>query len=166
MPHNICALVVAGPIDTERAGLVGLHAVLVHDDLHVFPIDHYYSAYWSAKRANHARLELPADLSAAITFPGEAVLRDLAGEVSGTDRPRFAIIQTEYFAGTGSQWAVAFEGVERLSPDGSSISQALAALGVRATATMDEFEVLGLTGFRGNPDYLDDYVDLCDELGV
>lgn len=31
---------------------------------------------------------------------------------------------------------------------------------------MDEFEVIGLTGFRHNPEYLDVYVGLCEELGL
>ncbi|MEU3690428.1 hypothetical protein [Streptomyces narbonensis] len=53
-----------------------------------------------------------------------------------------------------------------LTPDRATINQALAALGVKGTATVDEFEVIGLGGFRSNPDYLQAYVALCDELGV
>ncbi|GAA5039135.1 hypothetical protein HNP84_003493 [Thermocatellispora tengchongensis] len=164
MSHHICALVVAGPVDAEQAASVGLHARLVHDDITVFPIDHYFSAYWAAKRGTSARLDLPDGLPA--TFPGEAVLRDLVREVTGTDEPRFAIIKTDYFAGIGDQWAAAFAGERRLTAGTASINEALAALGVRASASADEFDVIGLGGFRNNPDHLDRYVDLCDELGV
>ncbi|MFD0884384.1 hypothetical protein ACFQ08_07435 [Streptosporangium algeriense] len=164
MGHHICALVVAGQVDAERARSVGLHAELVHDDISVFPIDHHFSAYWAATRGGDAWLDLPGGLPA--TFPGEAVLRDLVREVTGTDEPRFAIIQTEYFAGLGGQWAVAFAGERRLTADQASINDALAVLGVRASATADEFDVIGLGGFRSNPDHLDHYADLCDELGV
>ncbi|MFI7367600.1 hypothetical protein ACIBO4_36230 [Streptomyces sp. NPDC050149] len=37
---------------------------------------------------------------------------------------------------------------------------------VRAIASTDESDVIGLDGFRSNPDRLEAYVDLCDELGV
>ncbi|TXS38729.1 hypothetical protein [Streptomyces sp. OR43] len=164
MSHRVCALVVTGRVDTERARSVGLRAVLVHDGISVFPIDHYFSAYWAARRGNSALLDLPDGLT--VLFPTEAVLHDLVREVTGTDRPLFAIIATDYFAGTGGQWAVAFDGENRVTPDRASVNQALAALGVRATTSRDEFDVIGLSGFRSNPDYLEAYVDLCDDLGV
>ncbi|MBB4920590.1 hypothetical protein [Streptosporangium saharense] len=164
MGHHICALVVAGRIDAERADAVGLRARLTHDDITVFPIDHYFSAYWAAIRGRDAQLDLPDGLPA--TFPGEAVLCDLAREVTGADEPRFAIIQTEYFAGFGDQWAVAFAGEKRLTADRASINDALAVLGVRASESADEFDVIGLADFRSNPDHLERYADLCDELGV
>ncbi|MCC5577065.1 hypothetical protein IMZ11_15675 [Microtetraspora sp. AC03309] len=164
MGHHICALVVAGRVDAGHGHSVGLRAELVHDDISVFPIDHYFSAYWAARRGSSAQLDLPDGLPA--TFPDEAVLCDLVREVTGTDEPRFAIIQTDYFGGIGDQWAVAFAGRRRLTADQASINEALAALGVRASASADEFDVIGLGEFRSNPDHLERYVDLCDELGV
>lgn len=95
-----------------------------------------------------------------------SVNRDLVCEITGTDRPRFAIIETDCFGGIGTQCAVAFEGEDRLTPDQASINQALAALGVRAASDRDEFDVIGLGRFRSHPDYLDTYVQLCEELGV
>ncbi|MFE0772791.1 hypothetical protein [Streptomyces sp. NPDC058861] len=133
----------------------------------MFPIDHCFSAYWAAVRGNRGQLDLPHRiLSGSVTFPGEAVLHDLAREVTHERRPRFAVIQSEYFGGRGDQWAAAFEGETRLTPDGATINQAWAAPGVRATATMDEFDVIGLGTFRSNPDHLQAYVALCTELGV
>ncbi|MFD6229375.1 hypothetical protein ACFWFZ_21255 [Streptomyces sp. NPDC060232] len=167
MSHTICALVVAGQVDTQWAGSLGLRATLTYEDISVFPIDHYFSAYWAATRGNDAQLDVPDGILAeSVTFPSEAVLHDLVREVTGGHRPRFAIVQTEYFGGAGRQWAVAFDGEERLSPDGASINQALAALGVMATATADEFDVIGLGRFRSNPDHLAAYAALCDELGA
>ncbi|GIH94256.1 hypothetical protein ACFFMN_06025 [Planobispora siamensis] len=165
MPHDICALVIAGQVDTERARSVGLRAELVYDRIGVFPIDHYFSAYWAAVRGNRASLDVPERCLGAL-LPNEAVLCDLVREVTGADEPRFAIIRTEYHAGMGSQWGVAFAGERRLTGDEASINEALAALGVRASDSMDEFDTIGLGGFRSNPDYLDRYADLCDELGV
>ncbi|NML51691.1 hypothetical protein HHL19_22270 [Streptomyces sp. R302] len=167
MAHAMCGLVVAGRVDTPRAESVGLRAVLAHADITVFPIDHYFSAYWAAVRGNRAQLDLPPGILAeSMTFPGEAVLHDLVREVTRGRTPRFAVVQTEYFAGTGDQWAAAFDGEVRLTPDGATINQALAALGVKAAATADEFDVIGLGAVRGNPDHLQAYAALCAELGV
>ncbi|MFC3980481.1 hypothetical protein [Streptosporangium jomthongense] len=164
MGHHICALVVAGRIDADRARSVGLRAELVRDGVSVLPIDHYFSAYWAATRDRDTRLDLPEGLPA--TFPGETVLCDLVREVTGAEEPRFAIIQTEYFAGFGDQWAVAFAGERRLTTCQASINDALALLGVQASPPMDEFDTIGLGTYRSNPDHLDRYADLCDELGV
>ncbi|WP_405896489.1 hypothetical protein OG242_02040 [Streptomyces sp. NBC_00727] len=167
MTHAVCALVVTGQLDTPRAESLGLHARLTYAGISVFPIDHYFSAYWAAVRGNPARLDLPPGiLSESVTFPGDAVLRDLVCEVTHEPRPRFAVIQTEYFGGTGGQWAATFDGEMRVTPDGATINQALEALGVRATAAADAFDVIGLGTFRHNPDHLQAYVALCDELGV
>lgn len=167
MTHAMCALVVAGRVDTPRSESLGLRAGLAHADVTVFPIDHYFSAYWAAVRGNHAQLDLPPGiLTESVTFPGEEVLHDLVREVTPGHAPRFAVIQTEYFAGAGDQWAAAFDGTVRLTPDGATINQALAALGVEATDTADEFDVIGLGALRGNPDHLRTYAALCAELGV
>jgi len=96
--------------------------------------------------------------------PYDAVLLDLVREVTRQERPRFAVIQTDYFGGMGGQWAAAFDAEVRVTPDGSTINRALEALGVRATATEDAFDVVGLGTFRHNPDHLDAYVAL-HELG-
>ncbi len=167
MTHAMCALVVAGQVDTPRAEALGLRAGLRHENITVFPIDHYFSAYWAAVRGNHAHLDLPPGiLTESVTFPGEAVLHDLVREVTRGHTARFAVIQTEYFAGTGDQWAAAFDGEARLTPDGATINHALAELGVKATDTADEFDVIGLGTIRSTPDHLQAYVTLCAELGA
>ncbi|NED16213.1 hypothetical protein [Streptomyces sp. SID9124] len=167
MTHAVCALVVTGQVDTPKAESLGLHARLTYADISVFPIDHYFSGYWAAVRGNRAQLDLPRDvLAESVTFPGDAVLLDLVREVTHEERPRFAVIQTDYFGGMGGQWAAAFDGEVRVTPDGATINRALEALGVRATATEDAFDVVGLGTFRHNPDHLDAYVALCDELGI
>lgn len=81
MSHEICALVIAGPVDAQKAHSVGLRAELVHEGVSVFPVNHYFSSYWAAKRGNSALLDLPDGLS--LLFPTEAVLRDLVREVTG-----------------------------------------------------------------------------------
>ncbi|HEY9329861.1 MAG TPA: hypothetical protein VIS09_16735 [Streptomyces sp.] len=101
MSHGVCALVVTERVDPERARSVGLRAVLVHDGISVFPIDHSFSAHWAARRGNSALLDLPDGLT--VLCPTEAVLHDLVREVTGTERRLFAIIATDYAGGTGDQ---------------------------------------------------------------
>jgi hypothetical protein len=163
MSHEITALVAAEPIDVDKAARLDLRARLVHEHVTVLPIDYHYSAYWAARRGVPGHLDVPAGLN--LIFPREFVLLDLVREITSLVEPRFAIIQTEYFT-AGNQWAVAFRGSTRLTGQDASINDALAVLGVRAAAPLDEFDTIGLGGYRGNPDYLDAYLELCDELGV
>lgn len=155
----MCALVVADPVDGERAAAVDLRPRLVHGHVTVLPIDPCYSEYWAVRRDARAPLDLPADVP--VIFPHEMVLADLVREVTGLAEPRWAIIQTEYFGGTGDQWAVVFHGATREPGDALSINAALAALGVRAVPPHDEFDTIGLGGYRHNPEYLDRYADLA-----
>jgi hypothetical protein len=156
--HSICALAVAEPVDEERAAAVDLRPMIVHEHVTVLPIDMYYSEYWAIRRGARTPLDLPNELP--VIFPFEVVLLDLVREVTSVAEPLFAIIQTDYFGGSGSQWAVAFRGATRLTGEKTSINTALAALGVRASSPDDEFDTIGLGRYRSNPEYLDRYCDL------
>ncbi|MBF6137321.1 hypothetical protein IU501_30560 [Nocardia otitidiscaviarum] len=48
----------------------------------------------------------------------------------------------------------------------STINAALRAFGVTAAPGSDEFDTVGLADHRSSPDYLDRYIDLCDDMGV
>lgn len=74
MGHAICALVVAEPVDAERALAVDLRPLLRHEHVTVLPVDHYYTAYQAARRDMSAPLDLPADVP--VVFPAEAVPLD------------------------------------------------------------------------------------------
>jgi len=99
------------------------------------------------------------------TFPTEGVIRAVACELTQLPTPRFAVIMSDYFGGVGEQWAIAFEG-ERALASGGSINAALRELGVVRAAGLDEWDTIGLADYRSQPDHLDVFVDLCDELGV
>lgn len=99
MGHTICALVVAAPVDEDRAAAVDLRPRLVHEHVTVLPVDHAYSEYWARERDARHSLDLPAGLPG--TFPFEVVLADLVREVTGVAEPLWAIIQTDYFGGYG-----------------------------------------------------------------
>lgn len=65
----------------------------------------------------------------------------------------FAVIETEYFGGTGCQRAGAWSGATTLvepHEDDNAVNAALAALGVTASTSRDEWDAVGLTRFRSN----------------
>jgi hypothetical protein len=158
MGHHICALAVAEHVDLVRAAAVDLRPSVTYQHLTLLPVDMYYAEYWAGQRDAHASLDLPDDVPAI--FPFHSVLLDFVREVTGKDDPRFAIVQTDYFGGAGGQWAVVFRGATRLTGEGTTINQALAALGIRARPPLDEFDTIGLEAHRHNPEYLDRYFDL------
>ncbi|WP_067900299.1 hypothetical protein [Nocardia vaccinii] len=89
----------------------------------------------------------------------------IATELATRPDSTFAVVLTDYFGGIGEQWAA-------VSVDGgpvrsvNAINTALRALGIRATAGSDEFDTVGLAAHRSTPDYLNRYIDLCDEFGA
>ena len=167
MGHDICALIVTEPFDERAArdwdvaGLpLGHHLRLVH-------VSTSYTAYWQARRAETARLDVPADFPAV--FPREGVVASLAAALAGPTRagrePSFALVATDYFGGAGEQWACAYVDGRRVS-DVRDINAALRVLGVTAADGLDEFDTVGLAAHRSTPEVLDRYEDLRDELGA
>jgi len=77
-----------------------------------------------------------------------------------------AIILTDYFGGVGEQYANVFEADKNVDLSINTISKALHYLGVKKGNHYDEFDAVGLIKYRGNPDFLEKYRDLADELGV
>ena len=161
MGHNITALVIADAFSCDVADALDLVAVALTPSLTMFHLDHYYTAYWQAVRGCTKQLDIPPEFPGV--FPREAVVAQLVAELTGRDDAKFALIQTEYFGGTGSQWACAFNGPQ-CAP--GSINDALRALGVIPRKDLDEFDTVGLGEHRHSPEYLERYVALCDERGV
>lgn len=77
--------------------------------------------------------------------------------------PLFAIIETNYFGGNGSQSAVVYRGkLEIMAPErdvAGSINRALRQLGVKRTLLDDEFDTIGLGNYRN----FDDIFYLCPQ---
>jgi hypothetical protein len=163
MSHCICALVISNRYDHEIARSFGLHERLAYGSLSLLPISHYWSAYWQAKRGD-VDGKLAAEGVPGI-FPTDGVIRAVACELTHLPTPRFAVIMSDYFGGIGDQWAIAFEGERALTSVGS-VNAALRELGVVRAEGLDEWDTIGLGGYRSQPDHLDAFVDLCDELGV
>lgn len=164
MGHHITALVFRAPCDPQALERYDLHPIQLPQGLTLCHIDHYYSACWQEMTKTVGTLPTSGDVG--MLFPDEAVLARIAGDVLLTPKPHFAIIQTDYFAGAGEQSACVYRGRELADPEVRTIDEALRHLGVAATDGQDAFDTVGLGDIRSDPDHLDRYRDLADELGV
>lgn len=165
MGHSITALVLKGDCDAPVMQRYDLRPIGLGFGLQLCHIDHYYAACWQKKMGVHGSLPLDLPDLPAI-FPREGALLQIAREVLGTPKPQFAVIMTEYLGGVGGQWAQVYCGGDIARDSLHTINNALRFLGVVAQPGKDEFDTVGLDGLRENPEYLEKYVDLADELGV
>lgn len=164
MSHAITAIALKGDYNKDLAKEYDLLGTTLGFDLTLFHIDHYYTAYWQKKLKVTEYLELYNVEYAC--FPSEAVVEVLMSKVATDTPPQYAIIVTEYFGGFGKQYANVFYGNQLASKEVTNINQALFFLGVVAKEGLDEFDTVGLNRYRSQPDYLEKYVDLVEELGV
>ncbi|MEU8241210.1 hypothetical protein AB0C07_23445 [Actinoplanes missouriensis] len=166
MGHSICALIVGEPFDEGAAHQWDVVGLPVGESLRLVHISHYYTAYMQRCRGETATLDVPA--SFPDPFPREAVVASLAAalaaDLPGEKAPAFALVMTDYFGGTGEQWACVYIAGRRVETV-SDINAALRVLGVQAAEGLDEFDTVGLAHHRTTPDYLDRYEALCDKLG-
>ncbi|MEV6432434.1 hypothetical protein [Nocardia sp. NPDC051463] len=163
MPHAITALILPGAIDTDAVHTWDLVPVPLNNGLTLFHLTHYYTAYWQAAHGVTDRFDLPRQ--APGLFPSEGVIATIAADLSARTDPTFALVFTDYFGGVGEQWA-AVSNDGRAVRSVNTINEALRAIGIIAAPGSDEFDTTGLPDHRSTPDYLERYVDLCDELGV
>ncbi|HEY0604189.1 MAG TPA: hypothetical protein VGD58_14820 [Herpetosiphonaceae bacterium] len=163
MGHAICAVLLKGPFDQRIAERYDLFGIALTPEITMFHIDHYYTACWQKQLGVQGDLE--GSVECAI-FPYEAVLHTLISAITGIEEPVFAVILTDYFGGAGEQWAQVYQGSKLVNPQIRIINQALAQLGVVASPGMDEFDTVGLSNYRSQPEYLEKYRDLADTLGV
>lgn len=165
MGHHITAIVLKGDYDQALAETFDLYGVALGFDLHMFFIDHYYSAYWQAKLGVNEELAFVKGAEHVI-YPNEAALVELLQMIKGSRFVSFAIIVTNYFGGMGDQFAQVYQQTTLVSPHFNTISKALEWLGVVPVKNLDAFDTVGLSKYRSNPEYLDKYYDLADELGI
>jgi hypothetical protein len=163
MGHSMCAILLKGAFDGQRAAAYDLFGSALGHDITLFHIDHYYTACWQKQLDVQGSLQAPG---ACAIFPDEAVIAVLMSTITGRPDPLFAVILTDYFGGAGEQWVYVYRGAALVDPQIRSINQALARLGVVARPGLDAFDTIGLGSYRSQPEYLDKYRDLADELGV
>lgn len=164
MGHSITAIILKGDFDKDKATHFDLRPISLDFGLILFHIDHYYSACWQHKLKTSGQLDLST--IDCITFPREIAISEIIKTISSLERPEYAIILTDYFGGTGNQYANVFINSDNADRNVTTINQALRHLGVPAKNGKDEFDTIGLDKIRSQPDYLETYVDLADDYGV
>lgn len=164
MGHQITAIILKGAYHHDKVVEFDLQPVPLTQGLTLFHIDHYYTACWQHKLQTKG-LITTYNIGSCI-FPCEQVIYEIVKQVSADTETHWAIIQTDYFGGEGTQDANAFINDTNVSQQIYSINKALQALGVTAAKGYDEFDTVGLYNIRRQPTYLDKYTELADELGV
>ncbi|QHS58220.1 hypothetical protein [Chitinophaga agri] len=158
MGHNITAIILKGKFDSEQVSHFDLVPVPLTAELTLFHIDTAYVEYWQSQLGMEG--ELPDIVDPDFMIPREIVLAEIMKFITGTLAPQYAIIRTDYFGGTGSQYANVFIGSQNVDPGMRKINQALRYLGVVAAPGMDEFDTVGLSDIRRMPSYLEKYWDM------
>lgn len=163
MGHCINAIILKGSYDPEIAKAYDLFGMDLGFDLTFFHIDYTYTAYWQYKLGTTGRLQIPLK-SNNLIFPVETVLAELARRISKNTVVEFGLIETDYFAGIGDQFAAVYTDEALVSSEWNTINQVLNYLGVSRKNGLDEFDTVGLDQIRSKPDELfEDYADFLDE---
>lgn len=159
MSHHISAVLLLGPFDEQRATAFDLKAVRLTPGLTLFPLDARYTDFWAG------RLGIPGFVDCVPLLNSE-VIHHIINAVSPD--PLFAVIETDYFGGVGSQAAGVYRGHAVVMPPVSTavrpwggsvgpINESLRLLGVRARGGQDEFDTVGLGRYRDFCNWFDDY---------
>lgn len=164
MPHNICSILLKGSFNQEIAQEYDLLGIPLGFELTPFPIDVNFTTYWQHKLNCQGTLE--TNCPQIPWFPNEMAIYELMKRITNRDLIQYGIILTDYFGGKGSQYANAFQNEKNLDTKLDTISKVLRQLGVQKGGFFDEFDALGLGELRSNPDYLEKYRDLCEDLGL
>lgn len=164
MGHHLTAIILKGDYNKPLAETFDLLGITLSDGLTMFPIDHHFSACWQAKLQTTGELDLNG--VDCVIFPRERALCELMTKISTAEIPVYAIILTDYFGGMGEQYANVYLKDRLADKNIKTINHALAYMGVKVKDGLDEFDTIGLSRHRSNPDYLEKYVDLADALGL
>ncbi|MBE9028230.1 hypothetical protein IQ266_00485 [filamentous cyanobacterium LEGE 11480] len=165
MSHAITGVILKGRFSPEVVQSFDLRPIDLGFDLTLFAMTHYYTACWQAKLGLDA--ELPGEKPQDLIFLREMAIAHIMIAIAPDPAPMFAVIETDYFGGAGSQWALVYRGKQLADTHVTQISPALQILGIQCQEGLDEFDTVGLSQYRSLPlDHLDQYIDLADELGI
>lgn len=149
MGHQLKGVLLQGDYDQAAADGFDLRRVALPQNLTLFFLSWQYCDAWAEK------LNIHGHRAATPLYNSEVIHHMLATIAPGA---RYAMIQTDYFGGHGSQTAAVYQGQDCLQAAGY-INQALALLGVKAGLGRDAFETVGLGQYRHADDWLEDYAD-------
>lgn len=160
MAHIIDAIILKGEYNKEEADKYELIGVKLDFDLTMFFKDNFFTAYWQEKLNTKGYLETNCQ------YKNEMVIYELMKRIGLREPLEYATITTAYVGGIGDQFANVYRNEKNVDLTIDNISKALKYLGVPKGDHYDEFDAVGLGRYRSNPDYLNKYKDLADELGA
>jgi len=155
MGHNISAMITKGTVDSGLAQKIDLPIIQL-GTFTMVPLDAAHSDYWAEK------LEIGHKSLSTMIHDCEATL-EFARILEIT---KFALIQTDYFGGIGSQAATVYVGKTRIFLEEAGkvsrnkcgpINTALKEIGVKTERGKDEFSSLRLPAYRSFEDYFEAY---------
>lgn len=164
MGHSITSIILKGEFNESTARQYDLIQVSLGFNLSMFFIDSFYSACWQVKLGTSGYLA--TNCEEISWFPREKSLYQLMKNISNENPIEYMIMQTDYHGGVGHQYANVYREDINVDVEINTINSALKHLGVNKGSSRDEFEAVGLMKYRSNPDFLDQYRDLADKLGV
>jgi hypothetical protein len=153
MGHHISAALLKGLFDTKIARDFRLTPRALPQDVTLFPLHYLYSDHWTERlglegpHADHPLLDGP-------------VVHYLMKRI--VNQPFFAVVETNYFGGLGTQSAAVYHGDLVVMPPTlgrGTINQALRHLGVQPQKGADEFDTVGLGNYRDFDDLFESYRD-------
>jgi hypothetical protein len=153
MGHHISAVLLTGPFDEVQSHVFDMKAIRLREDLTLLPLNASYCDFWSEKLGIYGFVSERPLLNSCVVH---SMVNSIASN------PLFAVIDTDYFGGAGSQAAAVYHGTTELMPPETSstfgpINRALRRLGVNAYGHRDEFETVGLHRFRDFSDLFERY---------
>ena len=151
MGHNICALISRKPID-ENIFMKYQLAVAFEDEFAIVILEIDSIFYWSQKlNLSSESLNEKIDWACQLVFYFAKELK----------MSKYALIQTDYFAGIGTQSASLYEN-GTLTIENKSIN-VLKEIGVKRTPLADEFDTLNLGKYRATEYYYWDNHNFADK---
>jgi hypothetical protein len=160
MAHIIEAIILKGEYNEEESIKYDLIGVALDFDLTMFFIDDDFTAYWQKK------LNTTGFLATNCPYANKRVIYELMKRISKSEIIEYATISTAYVGGMGEQFANVYRNDQNVDLSINTISDALKYLGVVKGSHNDEFDAIGLGRYRSNPNYLNKYRKLAEELGV
>lgn len=133
MGHHICALIGKAPINEDKVREYGL-AVAYENDFAIVILDWDQMEYWDGRLGFNSK-------SYSDNIDWDCELAWFWAKELGWSK--FAIIQTDYFAGMGDQSACNYDHGEKVIRD-ASINSALEELGVTPSLNCDAFDTINL----------------------
>jgi hypothetical protein len=150
MGHHISAILLQGSFDKKIAQVFELKPISLPQGITLFPLNADYCDRWGEK------LDIGYDATDRPLLDCR-VVHHIMRQI--TLEPLFAVIETDYFGGQGDQAAVVYRGEREIMAPANArfgpINEALRHLGVRASSGLDEFDTVGLGGFRDFDDFFD-----------